>query len=288
VRPTLPLRVLAALTLAAASVAGASAGPAAAAGGVYVALGDSFAAGPLIPNQVHVGCYRSDHNYPHLLAARLGVSTLRDVTCSGADTGDFTSRQTLSFLGQNLGTAPPQFDALTADTTLVTVTIGGNDTGLIGVAENCVNVLPFQKTCKSKYLVNGVDTVAARIDAFAPAMAAALDGIRARAPQARIVVTGYGLYLRQNGCWPGVPVYASDANWLQGLVDRLGGVIRTQAAAHGAEYVDFRAPGAGHDACASASTKWLEGYVPVNVAAPLHPNARGEAAYAQIIGDQIT
>jgi lysophospholipase L1-like esterase len=287
VRPTVTRRVLAALILAVAPLAGTSAGPAAAAGEVYVALGDSFAAGPLIPNQVHVGCYRSDRNYPHLLAARLGVRTLRDVTCSGADTRDFTSRQTLSFLGQNLGSAPPQFDALTADTTLVTVTIGGNDTGLIGVAQNCVNLLPFQRTCRSRYVVDGVDTVAARIDAFAPAMGAALDQIRARSPQARIVVTGYGLYIRQNGCWPGVPVYASDANWLQGLVDRLGGVIRAQAAAHDAEYVDFRGPGAGHDACASATAKWIEGYVPVNVAAPLHPNGRGEAAFARILGDHL-
>jgi hypothetical protein len=83
-------------------------------------------------------------------------------------------------------------------------------------------------------------------------------------------------------------VYAQDANWLQGLVDRLNGVIRAQSLANGAEYVDLRTPSAGHDACRSTSAKWIEGFVPTNVAAPLHPNARGEAAYAQIIGDQIT
>jgi len=287
---TRALRAVAAAALTVASVAGAAAtGPAAAApGDVYVALGDSFASGPLIPNQIHLGCTRSDRNYPHVLAGRLGAATLRDVTCSGADTRDLTSPQSLSFLGQSLPPAPPQLDALSADTTLVTITIGGNDTGLIGVAENCVNALPFGTPCTRRYIVDGVDTVAARIDAFAPAMAAAVQAIRARAPMARIVVTGYGLYIQRNGCWPAVPVYPADANWLQGLVDRLNGVIRAQALANGAEYVDLRTPSAGHDACRSAGAKWIEGFVPVNVAAPLHPNARGEAAYAQIIGDQIT
>jgi lysophospholipase L1-like esterase len=270
-------------------VASASAGPAAAApGDVYVALGDSFASAPLVPNMINLGCARSDHNYPRLLAARLGVATFRDVTCSGADTRDLTSPQSLSLLDQDLPPAPPQYDALSADTTLVTMTMGGNDTGLVGVGQNCMNVLPFQTPCTQRYIVNGVDTVAARIDNFAPAMAAAVQGIRARAPRARIVVTGYGLYIQRNGCWPAQPVYPGDANWLQGLVDRLNGVIRAQALANGAEYVDLRTPSAGHDACRSASTKWIEGFVPVNLAAPLHPNARGEAAYARIIGDQIT
>jgi lysophospholipase L1-like esterase len=280
------VRTVAAAGLALASVAAVPA-PAGAAGEVYVALGDSFASGPLVPDQIHLGCTRSNRNYPHVLAARLGAATLRDVTCSGADTRDLTSPQSLSFLGQPLAPAPPQFDALTADTTLVTITIGGNDTGLVGVAESCVNVLPFGTPCTQRYVVNGVDTIAARIDAFAPAMAAAVQGIRARSPQARVVVTGYGLYIQRNGCWPSVPVYPGDANWLQGLVDRLNGVIRTQALANGAEYVDLRTPSAGHDACRSAGSKWIEGFVPVNVAAPLHPNARGEAAYAQIIAGQL-
>jgi lysophospholipase L1-like esterase len=286
--PVRALRVLVAGGLVLAAVATASSTASAATSDVYVALGDSFASAPLVPNQIDIGCARSDHNYAHALAARLGARTFRDVTCSGADTRDFTSPQSLSLLGQNLPPAPPQFNALSADTTLVTVTIGGNDTGLIGVAQNCVNVLPFGTPCTRKYVVGGVDSVAARIDAFAPVLGAAIDGIRARAPRAHIVLTGYGLYIKPNGCWPTQPIYAADANWLQGLVDRLNGVIAAQAAAHGAEYVDLRTPSAGHDACRSTSSKWIEGFVPVNPAAPLHPNARGEAAYAQIIGDQIT
>ena len=41
-----------------------------AAGGVYVALGDSYTSAPLVPNQYGqpIDCARSDHNYPSLVA----------------------------------------------------------------------------------------------------------------------------------------------------------------------------------------------------------------------------
>ncbi|MGW0662359.1 SGNH/GDSL hydrolase family protein [Streptodolium elevatio] len=256
---------------------------------VYVALGDSMASGPLIPNITGpVACGRSTNNYAHELAASLGVDELRDVTCSGADTKDMTQPQSLSLLGVDMGTAPPQFDALSADTTLVTLTIGGNDAGLVGIAEDCVQLNPFGATCKSRYTAGGVDQVAARVDSVGPKLAAVLDGIHAKSPNARVVVTGYGLYIKPGGCWPVQPVLPTDADYLQANVDRLNSVIATQSAAHGAEYVDVRTPSAGHDICRSASTRWIEGFVPTNLAAPLHPNQRGEENYALIIKDAIT
>src|ERR1700738_2192663 len=68
----------------------------------YVALGDSFTSGPLIPNQRldSLGCLRSDHNYPALLAARLKVGTFVDASCSGAQTTDMTAAQQLTIPGQ--------------------------------------------------------------------------------------------------------------------------------------------------------------------------------------------
>src|SRR5215213_8234846 len=58
-------RVLAVLTVLVALVPAATAR---ADGGVYVALGDSYTAGPLNPNQHGdpIDCGRSDHNYPPL------------------------------------------------------------------------------------------------------------------------------------------------------------------------------------------------------------------------------
>ena len=62
----------------------------------YVALGDSFTAGPVIPNQLDdpIGCFRSDHNYPHLVAASLRPAKFADASCSGADTENMTHRRT--------------------------------------------------------------------------------------------------------------------------------------------------------------------------------------------------
>ena len=76
----------------------------------YVALGDSYTAGPLIPNQdpAYPGCLRSDHNYPSLIAPDLGLPAFRDVSCSGAQTKDMTSSQDVDPNPDN----PPQFNAL--------------------------------------------------------------------------------------------------------------------------------------------------------------------------------
>lgn len=268
-----------AIVLAGAALGG-TAVPAAAAATEYVALGDSMASGPLIPDITGpIGCGRSTHNYAHELASRLGA-TLRDVTCSGAKTTHMTQSQSTSVGGVDTGTVPPQLDALTASTTLVTLTIGGNDVGLVGIAQDCATLDPTATPCKGEFQ----DQVAQRTRDFGPKLSAVLDGIRARSPKARIVVTGYGLYIKQNGCWPVQPVLPTDANFLQGSVNALNDMIRQQTAAHGGTYIDLVTPSAGHDACQSASKRWVEGYVPVHSAAPLHPNAAGEAAYAAVIG----
>ena len=45
----------------------------------YVALGDSYAAGPLIPLQIApYGCLKSSNNYAHLAAPKLGQPAFRD------------------------------------------------------------------------------------------------------------------------------------------------------------------------------------------------------------------
>src|SRR5436190_24012103 len=77
----------------------------------YVALGDSFTAGPLVPNQVGqpAGCARSDHNYPSIVAAATGASSFADRSCSSATTVHMTAPQSVT-----LGSNPPQFDGLPA------------------------------------------------------------------------------------------------------------------------------------------------------------------------------
>ena len=259
---------------------------AAAATGHYVALGDSAAAGPLIPlpDLSSPGCIRSTSNYPKLAAHRLGLP-ITDVSCSGATTADLTGSQATP-----LGSVPPQFNALGPDASLVTVQIGGNDAGLVGLALSCVNLLPdpFGTSCAATNTAGGRDVYGERVAAVAPRIAAVLDGIHQRAPDARVLVVGYTTYLRPGGCWPVVPVWARDANYIQGKVDQLNGVLATAAAQHGASYVDIRTPGIGKDVCASPLTRWVEPLVPANLAAPLHPNATGMVGMAGVLTNAVS
>src|SRR5689334_17699766 len=86
----------------------------------YVSLGDSYTSGPLIPAQTGRpgGCLRSNHNYPSLVAAGTGAASFTDVSCQGADTTNMTRPESVP-----LGTNPPQDNALSSSTTLVTLEI---------------------------------------------------------------------------------------------------------------------------------------------------------------------
>src|SRR4051812_2318594 len=142
----------------------------------YVALGDSYAAGPVIPLQIQpYGCLKSDHNYAHLAAPQLTPLALRDPSCSGAETDDMTQAQ-----GVSPGPNPPQFNSLGSDTTLVTLQIGGNDIGFSGIAEGCFSTSPNGPSCRGEYVHDGRDEVSERIAETAPKVAAVIQGIHAR------------------------------------------------------------------------------------------------------------
>jgi lysophospholipase L1-like esterase len=249
----------------------------------YVSLGDSYTAGPLIPNQNQspAGCLRSDNNYPHLVAPSLALPGFRDVSCSGADTGDMTSAQ-----GVSPGPNPPQFNALDLATKLVTVGIGGNDIGFSEIVQNCSTFTdPFGQPCQDHYVVNGQDELSRRIAATAPLVAAVLQGIHSRSPQADVFVVGYPAILPDtgNGCWPTMPVAFADVPYLRAKVKELNAMLATQAAANGATYVDTYTPSIGHDACQLPTVRWIEPAAPASPAAPVHPNLQGMQGIAAVV-----
>jgi lysophospholipase L1-like esterase len=264
------------------SAAPAQATPTQAPAASYVALGDSFTAGPLIPNQLinPLGCLRSDRNYPHVLAPATGQPAFRDVSCSGADTDDMFNAQ-----GVTPGPNPPQLDALDGNTQMVTLGIGGNDIGFSSIIENCATAFPWQTPCRNRYTGGGNDEISARIAATAPRVATVLDAIRARSPQASIFVVGYPTILPDSGygCWPSMPIGWNDVPYLRAKHQELNAMLAAQAAAHGATYVDVYTPSIGRDACRSSSVRWVEPIIPSNAAAPVHPNARGMAGMAGVI-----
>ena len=250
-------------------------------GAGYVSLGDSYTAGPLIPNPVPpYGCLKSDRNYPHLTAAAIGLP-LRDASCSGARTDHMSSPQNVEFDGPN----PPQFDALDAGTTVVSVTIAGNDIGFSEIAESCITVNPFSSPCRDKYNSGGQDVIAERIAATAPKVAAVLQGIHARAPAARVFVLNYAAIFPETGfgCWPQMPIGFADVPYLRAKQKQLNAMIANQAAANSATLVDWYQASIGHDACKGPLVRWVEPAVPVNPAAPIHPNARGMRGAASVL-----
>ncbi|MET8234647.1 SGNH/GDSL hydrolase family protein [Micromonospora sp. NPDC005298] len=286
-RPRLPLlraaARLAALATATAGVLLAVATPASAAvpTGRYVALGDSYTSGPLVPTQIDLNCLRSNRNYPALVAASAGSSSFADVSCSGATTDDILYGGT----GQLGITLPPQLSAVTSNTALVTVQIGGNDIGFAGIIGDCAEASlssPLGSPCKNRYTAGGVDQLQARITATAPKVTSVLQGIRRAAPGARVVVLGYPAIVPDSGygCWPVVPIAYQDVPYLRAVEKSLNAMLANTAAANGATYADVYTPSIGRDACKSSGTRWVEGLVPQNAAAPFHPNARGEQGMA--------
>ncbi len=266
------------LALAALAILAVFAGAARAAN--YVALGDSYAAGPIIPNQIApLGCLKSDHNYAHLAAPTIGL-TLRDPSCSGATTEDMTNPQETE-----LGTNPPQFNSLDAETTRVSLTIGGNDIGFSEIALSCITINPFSTPCKDKYDSGGKDQVAERIAATAPKVAAVLQGIHARSPAAKVFVVNYAAIFPETGfgCWPQMPIGFGDVPYLRSKEKELNSMLATQAAANGATLVNWYNASIGHDACKGSSTRWVEPVVPTNPAAPIHPNLAGMTGAAGIL-----
>jgi hypothetical protein len=267
-----------AASLSGSSAAGPYSGP-------FVALGDSFAAGDLIPaspSGAPAGCLRSSHDYGADAAAALGI-TFINATCTGATIADMTRPQSVL-----LGTNPPQLSFLAADDSVVTLTIGGDDIGFLGILETCATLSltdPFGHPCQQHYAAGGTDRLLAAIGATAPKVAAVLQQIHVRAPQARVLLVGYPDILPStgDGCWPLVPFAFGDVPYLRDIELAVDQMLAGAAAANGATFVDTYTPTTGHDACQAAGVKDVEGLVPTSPAYPFHPNQRGQ----QVMADQV-
>jgi lysophospholipase L1-like esterase len=243
----------------------------------YVALGDSYSAasGVLPPDpSAPLLCLRSTRNYPHVLAARTGAA-LTDVTCGAAETRHFTT-------AQYPGVAP-QVDALGTDTDLVTMTIGGNDSGVfISAILACgaagLLTLGHGSPCRDTYGTRFEDTV--RTTTY-PALVSALQAVRAKAPNAQVAILGYPWILpATGGCFTRMPVATGDVPYLRSLQTTLNDAVGRAAAATGVTYVDMNAVSDGHDACRPLGVRWIEPVLQTTNPVVVHPNALGEAAMA--------
>lgn len=243
----------------------------------YVALGDSYSAasGVLPPDlSAPLQCLRSVRNYPHAIAAATGAQ-LVDVTCGAAETNDY-------FEPQYPGVAP-QLDALKNDTQLVTMTIGGNDSGVfIGTILSCGSAglltLGQGSPCKDRYGSSFEDTI--RTTTY-PALVRSLEAVRAKAPNARVAILGYPwITPASGGCFTKLPIARGDIPYVRGIQVTLNDAVRRAAAATGATYVDLGTVSNGHDACQPIGVRWVEPVLQGTNPVIVHPNALGESQMA--------
>jgi hypothetical protein len=179
------------------------------------------------------------------------------------------------------GPNPPQFNGLNAGTGVVSLTIGGNDIGFTEIIENCITYNPFSTPCKDQYDPGGKDQLAERINAAAPKVAAVLQGIHTRSPNARVFIVNYPQILPTgSGCWPTVPLGFGDVPYLRATEERLNSMLATEASLNNATIVNWYAASAGHDACKGSGTRWVEPLIPGELAFPVHPNKAGMAGGA--------
>ncbi|MDT0268758.1 SGNH/GDSL hydrolase family protein [Streptomyces sp. DSM 44915] len=224
--------------------------PASAAPGRYVALGDSYSSGSGAgAYYTDGGCQLSANAYPRLWAEANSPSSFAFVACGGAVTADVLAEQV---------------SALTADTRLVTISIGGNDAGFGDVMTTCL--LSSNATCaaRNEQARNFIrQTLPGRLDNVYAEIAD-------RAPDAQVVVLGYPHIFGSNATC--LLAGATKRAALNSSSDTLSAVISARAAAHGFDYIDARATFDTHEVCGSG-TDWIKG---LSTDGAFHPNAAGQ------------
>jgi lysophospholipase L1-like esterase len=254
-------------------------------GFVYAALGDSYTAAPELPTISTEGCFRSDHNYPHLVARQLDDVTLRDVSCGGARTDAVLQSQVQTEADR---VQPPQIDAVTADTDLVTIGMGVNDLGFVVTAAfGCLLVAendPRGAPCEE----DNAEKVPRLLENIQDRLVDVVEAIANRAPEARILVVGYPRLLPDSGgCPKRFPIADGDVAFVRESFDRLNETVEAAADEAGVEYVDVATASEGHDIC--SDEPWINGKHENKRtgASPYHPTPAEQQAVAELILDLL-
>ncbi len=223
------------------------------------------------------GCFRSSANYPSLVAKELGAD-LEDRSCGGAVRASLVKSQ--------YPDVPPQLTALTADTDLVTIGIGGNDGGVFQQLTNrCPSLAstdPSGAPCKAATTSGGRNTLLTTLAKTGKGLAGALAEIKARAPRAKVLVVGYPQIVSGKDACDELPLAARDYPWAAKVNVALNTALKTAAAASGATYVDVYDSSKGHDVC--SDDPWINGSATDQKrAAAYHPFAVEQAVVAGLV-----
>lgn len=251
----------------------------------YVAMGDSYTSAPDNgPETGQPGCFQTAGNYPHQVAKRLGLD-LTDASCGGAMTTHVTRPQPLGPI-----TLPPQADALSRTTDLVTVSLGANDFGMYGgVVFGCVAMRdrnPSGAPCAAADAAAGPTSVARRFPEIERRLIAIIQLVKRRSPKARIVVVGYPQFFPEAGPCTQLPLAADDFQFAY-LINKLLVQAQKNAAERSkVDYVDVFTATKGHDMC--SDDPWIAGMTPSSADAMYyHPYPEEQRVVADLLVDLL-
>ena len=228
--------------------------PAHAAGARYVALGDSYASGVGAGSYTAESgsCNRSTNAYPAVWAATNAPASYVSVACSGATTTSVLNSQ---------------LSALSSTTTLVSVTVGGNDVGFSSIMTTCVLYGTTDCVAAVQAAENKAQT---ELPAQARQPVQRHPVARAQRPGRRRRLPGL-LPARHAFC---VGLSETSRAKINEGINVLDDVIRTAAARHGFVFADVRSIFVGHQLC--SGDKWLHALNFANLGISYHPIATGQ------------
>lgn len=230
----------------------------------YVALGDSYSSGvgTRVFYEESGECDRSPDAYGPKIAAAKGY-TLSFQACSGAKTGEVISKQ--------LGT-------LSSTTSLVTITIGGNDAGFSNVILNCAL---YYFTCGSA--ISEADTYIK--NTLPGLLETTYKDIRAKATTAKVIVLGYPKLFTAEGTTCNVNFLTSgNEKKMNESAELLDSVIKGRAEAAKFTFVNPTSAFLSHEVC--SSSEWLNGQSnPLSES--YHPNISGQAEFTTLVSAAI-
>ncbi|GAB7045662.1 GDSL-type esterase/lipase family protein [Catenuloplanes indicus] len=264
----------------------------------YIALGDSYSSGfgmgdydwATHPDTwgTDNDCQRSSLAYSRWVALDFDLHR-KARACQGGVTDDFfVSRDRRE--GAPWGELP-QLDHLSERTALVTMTIGGNDSGFSDIYLNCM----IDTSCHTRDNIRkSLADAFARLDGATGtdsihSYAQIFDETLRRAPYAQRVIVGYPAFFPSN---PGTGIIdgrcegisTSTQVWIREKTLQLNAIIKRNAESHGFRYVDPNPRFAGHEFC-GGSDEWFYGVLHPG---KVHPTLTGHLAIADAIKDRLS
>jgi lysophospholipase L1-like esterase len=244
-------------------------------------MGSSFGAGPGLRPRADGSpraARRSTKNYANIVAADRGLD-LTDVTFSGATVNQL--------LHGGPGRGAAQLAAVEPDTSLVTITAGGNDLGYLGTLTFSSMSPPLRLLFGARGRIREFtdpELFQQRVADLYSDLVTLMRSIRAVAPDASILLVGYLTVLPAAGTAAG-PIPQRIVEWGRTTAARLATVMADSAAIVGASFVDVGAASAGHDAW--SAEPWTNGFSLTGGNAPYHPNELGMRRVAELVEREL-